>query len=56
MSVTDAYHYVVFDFGDDTSYGYRFESTEYLCLGNANYTITGSGDFFNFLREKCAGE
>ena len=56
MSVTDAYHYVVFDFGDDTSYGYRFESTEFLCLGDANYTITGSGDFFNFLQEKCAGE
>lgn len=56
MSVTDAYHYVAFKFKDGGSYGYRFESTEFLCLGDSNYTISGSGDFFTFLREKCTEE
>ncbi len=56
MSVTDAYHYVTFTFNDDTSYGYRFESTEFLCFDGSNYTIAGSGDFFDFLRSKCTSE
>ena len=53
-STTDAYHYVTFTFDDGTGYGYRFESTEALSLDGSNYTITGSGDFFKFLQEKCS--
>ena len=56
MSVTDCYHFVSFEFEDGTSYGYHFEGTDLLCYGDSNYEITSAGDFFDFLRSKCAQE
>ena len=53
MSITDCYHYVVFNFADGGSYGYHFEGTDLLVYDNSNYAIEGGGDLFTFMREKC---
>ncbi|MBQ3322787.1 MAG: hypothetical protein IJH05_08100 [Firmicutes bacterium] len=52
-SVTDGYHYVVFNFADGGSYGYNFEGRGILVYGEKNYEISGSDAFFDFVQEKC---
>ena len=56
MSITDCYHFVAFTFEDGTSYGYRFEGTGLLVYGSDNYDISGGGDLFGYMQEKCTSE
>ena len=51
MSITDCYHYIVFELQDGTSVGWRFESAGLLCLGTQNYEVTNAGTIWVMVKD-----
>ena len=51
MSVTDSYHHITFRLRNDTYVSFYFEGEDIFCCGEDNYTVSGSRNLWNTVRQ-----
>lgn len=51
MSVTDSYHHITFRLRNDTYVSFYFEGEDIFCCGEDNYTVSGSKNLWNTVRQ-----
>lgn len=51
MSVTDSYHHITFRLRNDTYVSFYFEGDDLFCWGEDNYTVSGSRNLWNTVRQ-----
>ncbi len=51
MSVTDSYHHITFRLRNDTYVSFYFEGEDIFCCGDDNYTVSGSRNLWNTVRQ-----
>ena len=51
MGVTDSYHHITFRLRNDTYVSFYFEGEDIFCCGEDNYTVSGSRNLWNTVRQ-----